>query len=220
MPRGVYKRKSTIDLTGRVFGMRTVIGRGLKKYHWLVRCSCGFESEVAAGDLRRPSASNRSKCRRCQHQAQRKPDGDSHTREYRIWASMCSRCSDGQNSAKRYYFDRGVGVADEWKGPGGFQKFIEHAGRMPTPAHTLDRIDSAKGYEPGNVRWATVREQNRNKRNNRFLTYRGETMCLADWAKKLGLKRCILSYRLKVGWPIDRVLSTADHRFRAGSFRD
>lgn len=202
-----------LDLTGMQFGFRTVLKRGLKPRHWLVRCRCGTESEVSGGDLRRRSRSNRSKCRSCQFETQRKPDGKTHTREYKAWASMCSRCSNANNTASMYYLHRGVRVAKEWQGPGGFDRFLSHIGPMPTPKLTLDRIDSTRGYEPGNVRWATVEEQNRNKKTNVFLTYSGNTLCLADWAKKLGLNRANLSYRLKRGWSVERVLSPVDNRF-------
>jgi len=58
--------------------------------------------------------------------------------------------------------------------------FVEYIGEPPTPEHTVDRIDNARGYEPGNVRWATLIEQANNKTNNRIVTYRGESMTLSQ----------------------------------------
>lgn len=72
--------------------------------------------------------------------------------------------------------------------------FISDVGQPPTPNHTLDRIDNSKGYEPGNVRWATAVEQANNKTNNRIVVWRGDTYTLAQLAKKIA-DECGLSKR-------------------------
>ncbi|MFF9240081.1 hypothetical protein ACF1AL_14780 [Streptomyces sp. NPDC014801] len=73
---------------------------------------------------------------------------------------------------------------------------------------TLDRIDVNGNYEPGNCRWATVTEQARNKRSNRYLTFRGRTLTVAEWAEILGLKESRIRHRIdKAGWSVDRALT-------------
>jgi len=68
----------------------------------------------------------------------------------------------------------------------------------PRPHKTnLDRIDNEKGYFPGNCRWATQAEQNRNSRKTRRITFRGITLCLRQWAKEVGLSHMGLHHRLK-----------------------
>lgn len=63
--------------------------------------------------------------------------------------------------------------------------FVRDVGQPLSPNHTLDRIDNAKGYHPGNVRWATPLEQANNKTNNRVVTYQGERYTLAQLARKI-----------------------------------
>ncbi|SRR6266571_6017596 len=85
------------------------------------------------------------------------------TPEYAAWGSMRRRCYfSGDPKQVRFYQSRGVTVCDRWRNS--YPNFLADMGRKPTPRHTLDRIDSDKGYEPGNYRWATWTEQANNRR--------------------------------------------------------
>jgi hypothetical protein len=81
-------------------------------------------------------------------------------------------------------------------------------GPMPSPRYTLDRIDSNGNYEPGNVRWATRIQQSRNLRSNVILTWRGESLSIAEWAERLGVSRATLTVRHHHGWTTDEILGT------------
>jgi hypothetical protein len=86
--------------------------------------------------------------------------------EYRALRAAIGRCQP-HSADREHYYDRGISVCQQWQDPGtGLQDFIAHIGPRPSPQHSLDRIDNDKGYEPGNVRWATKKEQanNRGKR--------------------------------------------------------
>jgi hypothetical protein len=76
---------------------------------------------------------------------------------------------------------------------------------------TLERIENDLGYFKGNCKWATRAEQSRNTRRTRFLTFSGETMCVADWAGHLKIKRVTLESRLLSGWSVERALSEPLH---------
>lgn len=66
---------------------------------------------------------------------------------------------------------------------------------------TLDRIDSAGHYEPGNVRWATMKEQSRNRKSSIFVNYNGQKMCISEAAKLSGVKKETIKIRMKKGYP-------------------
>ena len=83
-----------------------------------------------------------------------KTHGMSRSREYHTWAGMRQRCHNPKNKGYRCYGARGIRVCAEWLGPGGFERFFAHMGPRPSGT-SIDRIDGTKGYEPGNVRWAT-----------------------------------------------------------------
>ncbi|MGC5796971.1 helix-turn-helix domain-containing protein [Sphingomonas sp. NFX23] len=74
-----------------------------------------------------------------------------------------SRCNSEANKNYNTYGGAGVTFYEGWDGPNGFDRFLAHIGPKPTPDHSIDRIDNSRGYEPGNVRWATRIEQNRNR---------------------------------------------------------
>lgn len=81
-----------------------------------------------------------------------------------------------------------------------FDQFFSELGPRPEGC-SLDRINVNGHYEPGNVRWATVQEQARNKRSNIFITYEGKTMCLYDAARISGKDPETLKQRLETGCP-------------------
>lgn len=89
-----------------------------------------------------------------------------------------------------------------------FANFMADMGPRPTPKHTLERIDNDGHYEPGNCRWATMREQCNNRRNTVLLTFNGETKSIANWARTHGLRYITLWQRVKWGWTPERALLT------------
>lgn len=91
--------------------------------------------------------------------------GQKPSAEYVAYLAMNQRCYYTKGKSYENYGGRGVRVADEWRGEGGFEKFLAHVGRKPSPSHSLDRYPNNDGnYEPGNVRWATRQEQSNNRR--------------------------------------------------------
>ena len=81
----------------------------------------------------------------------------------------------------------------------------------------LERKDTNAPYEPTNCVWATPKSQNRNRRDNRLLTFRGETKLLVEWAEQYGLKRLTLHQRLYgYGWTLEKALTTPTGATHAG----
>ena len=128
-----------------------------------------------------------------------------HIREERIWADIVQRCTNPKREAYKDYGGRGIRVCDRWLGSS--VNFVADMGPRPSPAHTIDRIDTNGNYEPSNCRWATWTEQQRNRRNNHTLTFRGETRCVAEWSEVLGVSKWTLHSRISMGWSTERTLS-------------
>lgn len=96
-----------------------------------------------------------------------------------------------------YYGGRGIQVCTRWRE--GFAAFYADMGPRP-PGTSIDRIDNDGPYSPENCRWATRAQQSRNTRRTRFVTAHGETLSVADWAERTGVKSCTIRYRLAKGW--------------------
>jgi hypothetical protein len=111
---------------------------------------------------------------------------------------MRQRCSNPNDPAYENYGGRGITVCERWES---FASFIADIGQPPTRSYTIERIDNSCGYEPGNVRWATRTEQNRNTRRNHVLTIGGESMPLSAWSDRSGVPDTLIWDRLvMLGW--------------------
>jgi len=92
-------------------------------------------------------------------------DGISKDIAYRCWDGMVQRCTNPKAKGFEWYGGRGISLHSEWRVS--FRSFMDHIGPRPSKYHSIDRIDNSKGYEPGNVRWATSMEQAANRRCKR-----------------------------------------------------
>jgi hypothetical protein len=106
------------------------------------------------------------------------------------------------------------GLYELWKIAAGFDDFMDHIGYAPSVEHSLDRIDGTKGYFPGNVRWATRQEQNRNKSKNAYLTFQGRTQTMRTWAEELGFAYYVVYLRVtQCGWSAEKALTTPVRKY-------
>ena len=128
------------------------------------------------------------------------------TPEYKAWDAMRYRCTRPQCTFFHNYGGRGITVCDRWMHS--FANFLADVGPRPSKGHTLERVDNARGYEPGNVRWATMLEQAKNRRTNRRVMINGETLILAEWARRTGISTTTLHNRLIDGWPMEEACTT------------
>lgn len=123
--------------------------------------------------------------------------------EYVSWANMKQRCLNSKNTKWSDYGGRGIKVCERWLV---FDNFLSDMGKCPT-GMTLDRTDNSKGYSPDNCRWATIRTQSRNKRNNIILTFNNKSMTITDWAQEIGISVKTLMGRRKLGWSDDEIIN-------------
>ena len=127
---------------------------------------------------------------------------EQHSSTYRTWRTMVSRCRDKR---KRNYYGR-VRVDPSWRGRYGFDQFLKDMGPRPSPEHSIDRLGAH--YEPGTCRWATSKEQARNRADNHLITVGNRTMTLIEWAESVGVKASTLSMRINTyGWDPVRSIS-------------
>ena len=133
-------------------------------------------------------------------------------REHQCWADMRDRVNNPSNKSYKHYGGRGISICERWSD---FAAFFEDMGPSPKN-HSIDRIDVNGDYEPSNCRWATPREQSINRRDTILLTHNGETMCMKDWARRLGISYITLGGRIRSGWPVEKALTTpvASKKFR------
>lgn len=132
--------------------------------------------------------------------------GMSKTPEYKAWQNMVARCECKTSTGFHHYGGRGISVCKEWRDS--FETFLDHVGKRPGSMYSLDRFPNTNGnYEPGNVRWATKLEQQRNLRNNFLVTLHGKEIPLSQAAAEVGMRPNSLLTRIIRGWPIERALS-------------
>lgn len=121
------------------------------------------------------------------------------------WYGMIRRCTDRRCKDFKLYGGRGITVARSLMT---FEGFLAEVGMPPTLKHSLDRIDFAESYRPGNLRWADWRTQNTNKRDTVRYHFNGKSQTLSAWAEELGIKYHTLNARIKInGWPLEEALS-------------
>lgn len=126
-------------------------------------------------------------------------------REWRIWKGLKDRCCNPSHSSYPDYGGRGVRLCERWQR--GFIYFLQDMGDCPAEDRQIDRINSSGNYEPGNCRWVSPSENCNNRRNNRLLTYQGETLTATQWARRNGVNTKLIYDRLDRGWSTERILS-------------
>jgi hypothetical protein len=218
----VVSRRSTkfIDMTGTKWGKLTVISRdirpGGKRVLWHCVCECGNKTVVDGVHLRDGHTKSCGCIRRDQVRQMgyaKKTHGHSingkMSKEYNVWHSMKQRCDCQNHKSFKDYGGRGITVCSRWKNS--FEAFFADMGTRPA-GHSLERKDNYDNYGPKNCVWATQKQQSRNRRSNKLLAYRDETLCLAEWSDRLGGGCNLVGLRLRAGWSVERALTEPVHR--------
>lgn len=195
-----------VNLSGRKFSTLTVLRRvedkiyssGKRAPFWECKCECGKITRMTLGELKTNKSCG---CRKgslisSANHGRVVLHGKSKTKEFWIWWSMLKRCGNKSEKAYKDYGGRGITVCERWHE---FSNFYTDMGERPSPLHSLDRRDNDGPYSPDNCRWANRGEQSRNKRQTRWITIGSETLCLKDWAARLGISTGSFYYKLRKG---------------------
>lgn len=180
-----------LNLVGDRFGMLVAIERTNERKNTFVvykcKCDCGGYLNVPTGRLRNGTTTSCG----CLEQANRKSFGSRSskgttkhgkwkTSTYKSWVSMKSRC---KNEKDMSYGGRGIGYAEEWES---FDCFLADMGEAPYGG-TIERINNNLGYFKENCRWATMKEQARNRRTSVFVNHKGRKVTVSEYAEDLGM---------------------------------
>lgn len=127
--------------------------------------------------------------------------------ELRAYDAAKERCTNKNNPKYPRYGGRGIRFRFS-----SFSEFLSCLGRRPSNKHSLDRKNVNGDYEPGNVRWATAKEQNNNRRDNLMITAQGKTQTATEWGRELGITNTTILSRYHRGFCTNCVLSKTHNR--------
>lgn len=193
--------KNTKSIVGEKYSNLTVLEFSCvknKNSYWICRCEiCGNNTEVSRPNLKSGNTKDCG-CKRSEKISNaNKKHGYSKSPTWSSWQKLRQRIITKKNKTySKINYDKRWDV---------FELFLEDMGERPV-GHTIDRIDNNKGYYKENCRWATHKEQCRNKSSNVILTFNGKSMCATDWANEIGINRNTITRRIKRGLLIEDVL--------------
>lgn len=194
------------ELTGLVFGRMTVLERAPKGARflsrWRCRCECGvvkvlYERPLIMGHVRSCG------CLKKDNIGGPSKHGMYLSREYNSWSMMKSRCQYPKDISYPNYGGRGISVDERLMT---FEGFYAALGPRP-PGTSLDRIDTNGNYTPENCRWASIKDQSRNKTNTRWIEAFGMKKSINTWADEMGVPSYVLAGRLKCGWTPEKTVT-------------
>ena len=200
-------QKRAKNLSGKKFQMITVLSfAGIttnRSACWNCICDCGKEFQATGSNLKKQVS--------CGCEARKNKiisattHGMTNTSEFNIWLGIRKRCRSKNDKYYSRYGGRGIDVCDSWFNS--FEAFYADMGPRPQGL-SIDRVDNSKGYNPSNCRWASIRQQQRNKRSNNMVTHNGERLCLTEWSERTGIRKDTLRLRIfKYGWSINSALT-------------
>lgn len=189
-----------IEMTGEVInGVRVTCRDSAPhgKPSWRCVCQCGNEFIAVGSSLRAGRTKSCPPCTKSRVIAAATKHNAIGSREYITYHAMKSRCYYERNKRYARYGGRGIKVCQRWLES--FNNFLEDMGPIPSPGHSIERIDVDGDYEPSNCVWATKAEQANNRSNNNLIEISGRTQTIAQWAHETGVNRTVIFRRLKRG---------------------
>ena len=203
-------------IVGKQFGRLTVVStpNGIpdSRTKVLCKCQCGVLKEIMTKNLFLGGAKSCGCANREALERHRRTNGwyeqcKDHPLRH-VWLGMMCRCYKTNHTFYHRYGGRGIGVCSRWHS---FDVFVSDVGPRPEGT-SLDRINNDDDYAPENCRWATQREQMAHTSCSRLVEYKGETLPLAHWAKKLQVSHQTLHARFDRGWTVEAAFDVTNLR--------
>lgn len=200
-------------LENRRFNLLTVIKetdeRRSGQTVWLCQCDCGSLHKIATREL--TSGQKSCGCAKAKRGKQNHFYKHGMVSLYRVWYRMRSRCYNQKNNQYKNYGARGIGVDSRWSSFESFLEdnktsYLEHIKEHGKRNTSLERVNNDLGYSPSNCRWATKKEQVRNRRVTLTVPWQ-DNIPMAELAEKLNIKYSTLYYRFRHGWPKERIIN-------------
>ncbi len=197
-----------IDLTGQKFNHLTAIYSisGPSGRLWYCKCDCGKMKEKPLSGYQLKTGKVKD-CGCIKKKNGMYKHGQYDTKLYKVWSAMKHRCNNPNDESYHNYGGRGITYFHEWKE---FEPFYEWATKNGyEEGLTLERIDVNGNYEPDNCTWIPKSKQTSNRRVNKYITYKGETKIMKEWAKELGIDYHVIQSRItKLGWSVEKAFET------------
>lgn len=205
------------EYIGKKYGKLTILSKAPRKdkgnnTRFYVECDCGNVTEVYYRHLR--SGNNKSCGCLSKERIYRTKDGLRWHPLYQVWYNMVSRCANPEDKDFVRYGQRGISVCDEWKKSltifynwaisNGYEKGLK-----------LDRRENNGNYEPDNCRFLTPKENSRNTRTNRYISYKGETKTMIEWAEIFSIKYAVLKTRMRAGWDFEKAVTQKVEKYNS-----
>ena len=198
-----------VDISGKRFGRLTAIrptqgrdsgGRVL----WEFMCDCGTTKVIRPNGViegRVQSCGCLHKEKAAQQGRSKRTHGREPQRLYNIWCGLKERCYNVNSPKYMNYGRRGITVYDGWMHD--FKALKDWAmANGYKDGLTIDRIDNDGNYEPSNCRWATQKQQQRNRSNNHVIEIDGVRACISEHAERLGISVNTLKNRVRCGYDL------------------
>ena len=181
------------DITGQKFNRLTAVcfshfKNG--KYYWKFKCDCGCET---IAEIYKVKSGHTQSCG-CYHKdIIRTIYGLRKHRLYGVWVNIKERCLKPRNKAYKNYGGRGIKICENWSK--NFLNFYDWAmANGYAESLSIDRIDVNGDYCPENCRWATPKQQARNKRDSKMVVFNGVEKHWMDWCEELGLSKSAVGH--------------------------
>ena len=167
------------------------------RYHVDLKCKCGAVVSKSLIYLKKHLEHDKEmKCMSCLP-GSNKTHGMSYDRLFFIWQDMNRRCRDPKRKGFKNYGGRGISVCDEWKIFENFRDWSLSNGYETNLS--IERVDVNSGYHPSNCCWIAKSDQSKNRRDSLIVEFRGNRMCLADFAKNVNACYETVRRRFKSG---------------------